>query len=592
MVSIIARMDDLEELVGTRLPRTEEGLNELLYSIKCEISHPSSENHEPGPATSLQDDFEVNIENVDTNRPDTWSPEGIARALRGLLDIEVGIKKYTVTKKPAVEISVDTKLDKIRPFIACVVARHPKMNDTIIRGLIHLQEKLDHSYGRRRRRSSIGFYDFDLITPPLRYDVAGPDEIRFVPLEGTEPLSLREILQRHPKGIEYGHIVSQNPKLPILLDSKGEVLSFPPIINSNDLGKLTPDTKNVLVEITGTAEETVMNVLTILTTALAERGAEICPAAVHYRYGKPRSVITPELKERRIQVPLEMIKTMIGLELRSAEIVSLLRRARYNGTISGKSNVNVLVPCYRLDIMHPVDIIEDIAIAYGLNRVEPKWPSDPTIGGLSAIEEYSDTVRELMIGLGFQEVLTLVMTNQEKLFSKMNQAPVPVVEVANPKVTTLTCLRSSLLPSLIDFLANNTHVEYPQRLYEVGDCTVWKLNLPNRVKDVRKLACVSAHSRANFTEIKSVLEPLMMNLGFQFALRPVINASFLDGRVGSILIGDREVGVIGEVHPQVIENWKMENPIAAMELDLDQLFNMRYENAGEAPKPPTSERAN
>jgi len=590
MVSIIARMDDLEELVGRKLPRTEEALNELLYSIKCEISHPGSENHEP--AITLQDDSEVNIENVDTNRPDTWSPEGIARALRGQLGIEVGVKKYSVTKKAAVEISVDAKLERIRPFIACVVARHPKMNDTIIRGLIHLQEKLDHSYGRRRRRSSIGFYDFDLITPPLRYGVAEPDEIRFVPLEGTEPLSLREILQRHPKGIEYGHIVSQNPKLPILLDSKKKVLSFPPIINSNDLGKLTPDTKNVLVEITGTSEETVMNALIILTTALAERGAEISPAVVHYRYGKSRTLRTPELNEHRIRVPLEMIKTIIGLELSSTEIVSLLRRARYNGTTTAKKYVNVLMPCYRLDILHPVDVIEDIAIAYGLNKVGPKWPSDLTIGGLSSLEEYSDTVRELMIGLGFQEVLTFIMTNQEKLFTKMNQAPAPVVEVANPKITTLTCLRSWLLPSLMDFLANNTHVEYPQGLYEVGDCNVWSLNLPNRVKDVRKLACVTAHSRANFTEIKSLLEPLMMNLGFQFALRPIINPSFLEGRVGSILIGDREVGVIGEVHPQVIENWRLENPIAAMELDLDQLFKMRHENAGEAPKPPTSERAN
>ena len=592
MVSIIARMDDLEELVGMKLPRTEEELNELLYSIKCEISHPTIENNEPVPAASLQDDSEVNIENVDTNRPDTWSPEGIARALRGLLNIEVGIKKYSAAKKPATEISVDTQLETIRPFIACVVARHPKMNDTIIRCLIHLQEKLDQSYGRKRRRSSIGFYDFDLITPPLRYGVAGPDEVRFVPLEGTEPLSLREILQRHPKGIEYGHIVSENPKLPILLDSKGKVLSFPPIINSNDLGKLTSETKNVLVEVTGTSEETVMNVLIILTTALAERGAEIGSAVVHYRYGRPRSTITPKLEERRITLPLEMIKAIIGLELRSAEILSLLRRARYNGSISGKKKVNVLVPCYRLDILHPVDIIEDMAIAYGLNRVEPKWPSDPTIGGLSAMEEYSDTARELMIGLGFQEVLTFVMTNQEKLFSRMNQAPGAVVEVANPKVTTLTCLRSWLLPSLMDFLASNTHIEYPQRLYEVGDCTVWNLNIPNRTKDVRKLACVSAHARANFTEIKSALEPLMTNLGFQFALRPIVNSSFLEGRVGSILIGDREVGVIGEVHPQVIENWKLENPIAAMELDLDQLFKIQYENAGEAPKPPTSERAN
>ncbi len=585
-------MDDLERLVGKKLPRDEEKLNELLYLIKCEIPHQKLEGHETVRPSSIQDDSDLNIENVDTNRPDTWSPEGIARALRGLLDIELGVKKYPVAKTAATDIWVDKELGDIRPYIACVVARSPKINDTIIRGLIHLQEKLDQSYGRRRRRSSIGFYDFDRITPPLRYGAVGPDEIRFVPLEGSAPLSLREILEKHPKGIEYGHIVSQYSRLPILLDSRQKVLSFPPIINSNDLGRLTPDTKNILVEVTGTSEETVMNVLTILTTALADREAKIFPASVHYNYRKALHVTTPSLKERHVQIPLDSIRKMIGLDLKPMEIISLLRRGRYSGTISGDKKVNTLVPCYRLDILHPVDIIEDLAIAYGFNRIRPKWPSEATIGGLSPMGEYSDGVRELMIGLGFQEVLTFIMTNQEKLFVRMNQEPSQLVEIANPKVTTLTSLRPWLLPSLMELLASNTHVEYPQRLYEVGDCMVWNLSLPNRIKDVRKLACVSTHSRANFTEIKSVLEPLMVNLGTQFFLKPNNHPSFLEGRTGSILIGDHEVGIIGEVHPQVIENWKLENPIAAMELDLDQLFEIQHGKAGEAPEQPTSERAN
>lgn len=508
------------------------------------------------------------------------------------MGIEVGLRKYSLAKKPTVEISVDKELRQVRPFIACVVARHPKLNYTTIRGLIHLQEKLDQSYGRKRRRSSIGFYDFDLITPPLQYGVAGPDEIRFVPLEGTEPLSLKEILEKHPKGIEYGNIVSQHHKLPILLDSKDKVLSFPPIINSNDLGRITPDTKNILVEITGTSEDTVMNTLTILTTTLADRGAEMCPARVKYNYGKPRAVITPGLKDRQFTIAFEDIKKMTGLNLTPKEIVSLLRRARYNGVAKGTKNLTVTIPCYRLDILHPVDIIEDIATAYGLNNMRPKWPSEPTTGGLSPVEEYSDIVRELMIGLGFQEVLTFVMTSQERLFTKMNQEPTQIVEIANPKVVTLTCLRSWLLPSLMDFLSSNTHIEYPQKLYEVGDCSIWNLTHPNRVEDIRKLACVSAHSRANFTEIKSIMEPLLINLGFEFTVKPTNHPSFLDGRVGSILIGDREVGIIGEIHPQVLENWKLEDPVAAMELDLNQLFKMQRTVAGEAPKPPTSERAN
>ena len=476
--------------------------------------------------------------------------------------------------RPKVCLLAIQVLKRVRPFISCVVARHTKLSDVVIRGLIHLQEKLDQSYGRKRRRSSIGFYDFDLITGPLRYGLVGPDEIQFVPLEGDKPMSLREILVSHPKGLEYGHIVSGHEKLPILLDSKGKVLSFPPIINSNDVGRLTPETKNILVEVTGTSEETVLNAVTILTVSLADRGAEILPALIHYRYQNHRTVVTPNLSERRVKTSLDDAKVLTGLDLTRAQVISLLRRARYDVASSSGKQLNVRVPCYRLDILHPVDVLEDIAIAYGLNNMKPKWPSEATIGGLSPIEEFSDTLRDLMVGLGFQEVLSFMMTNQEKLFTKMNRQPREIVEVANPKITTLTSMRPWLLPGLIDFLANNTHVEYPQRVYEVGDCCVWDASLPNRVRDVRKLACASTHAKANFTELKSYLEPLMLNLGVEFTLSQASDPSFLEGRVGSILIGREDVGIIGEVHPQVLENWNLEDPVAAMELDLDKLFHL------------------
>jgi phenylalanyl-tRNA synthetase beta chain len=567
MVTILARLDDLQQLFGEELPRDHEKLDELLYSVKCELSGTSQ-------TTPISEDAELQLENKDTNRPDTWSTEGIARALRGYQGLEVGIKKYSA-RKVAVDIAVDKKLAGIRPFFCCSVVRNVRINDVVIRGLVQLQEKLDQSYGRNRRRSSIGFYDFDLITPPLRYGVAGPDEVRFVPLEGTSPLSLREILEQHPKGIEYGHIVKHFDKMPIILDSKGRVLSFPPIINSNDLGRITAETKNILIEITGTSHDTVSTALTILTTCLADRGGEIYSARVHYPYGKVRTVTTPNLSERLLKLRLEDVENLIGLNLSRAEILKLLRRARFDVKTTSGGYLTVRVPCYRLDIMHPVDVMEDIAIAYGLNNFKPRWPPDLTIGGLSPTEEFSDKVRELMVGLGFQEILGFIMSNPEKLYAKMNRQSGRPVEVANPKVTTLTCLRSWLLPSLMEFLSNNTHVAYPQKLFEVGDYVDWDDAFPTRTRDVRELACVSAHSKANFTEIKSNLEPLMTNLGLNFTVKPIEHSTFLPGRVGSIQIGDKEVGIIGEVHPQVIENWNIQNPVAAMELELDRLFRIQ-----------------
>ncbi len=332
MVTILTKLDDLEQLYGQKLPRNQNELNELLYSVKCELSGPSE-------TEQISDDSELQLENKDTNRPDTWSSEGIARALKGYQGMEVGLKKYSA-KKTAVEISVDKELAKIRPFICCAVARNIKINDAIIRGLVQLQEKLDKTYGRNRKRSSIGFYDFDLITPPLRYGAVGLDEVKFIPLEWDHPLSLREILEQHPKGIEYGGIVKQYPKMPIILEAKNKVLSFPPIINSNDLGRITPETKNILVEITGTSEETVSNALTILTTCLADRGAEINSALVHYPYGKSRHVKTPDFSERLVKVPHEEVKSLIGLSLGRTEIVRLLRRARFDVKAGSSENLN------------------------------------------------------------------------------------------------------------------------------------------------------------------------------------------------------------------------------------------------------------
>ena len=565
MVAITTRLNDLEQLFGKSLPRDPSQLDEILYSVKCELSKTT---------TPISDDTELQLENKDTNRPDTWSTEGIARALRGYQGLEVGIKKYRA-RKVAVHIAVDRELADIRPFICCSVVQGLNINDAIIRELVQLQEKLDQSYGRNRRRSSIGLYDFDLIKEPLRYGVADQDEVKFIPLEWPEPLSLREILQRHPKGIEYGHIVNQFHKMPIILDSKGKVLSFPPIINSNDLGRITPETKNILIEITGSSQETVSFALTILTTCLADRGGEICSAIIEYPYGKVRRISTPNLSERLVKIRPDDVRDLIGLKLGRTEIVRLLRRARFDVKSATNTRLVVRVPCYRLDIMHPVDIIEDIAIAYGLNNFQPRWPPDQTMGSLSPMEEFSDTVRGLMVGLGFQEVLGFEMSNAEKLYGKMNRQPGRPVEVANPKVITMTCLRSWLLPTLMEILSNNTHVEYPQKLFEVGNYVDWDDTLPTRTRDVRELACVSAHSRANFTEMKANLEPLMTNLGLNFSVMPIEHPSFLTGRVGSIQIRDEEVGIIGEVTPQVLENWKIQNPVVAMELELNKLFRIR-----------------
>jgi len=231
----------------------------------------------------------------------------------------------------------------------------------------------------------------------------------------------------------------------------------------------------------------------------------------------------------------------------------------------------VKVPCYRVDILHPIDVIEDIAIAYDYNKIQPRWPQLLTFGGLSPETEFRDIVREIALGLGYQEILSYTMTNPEALFAKMNLEPQRVVDVANPKLVSMTCLRNWLLPSLMEFLSHNAHVEHPQRIFEVGYCAAHDEEEETRTKEHEVLACVTTHSNANFTEAKSTLDAFLANLGIQYDLEEASHGSFIEGRTGRILVGNKGTGLIGEIHPQVLRNWNLENPAAGFEVNLDRL---------------------
>ncbi|MBS7648377.1 MAG: phenylalanine--tRNA ligase subunit beta [Candidatus Bathyarchaeia archaeon] len=560
MPTIEVEREDLESLLGIELPTNFEELNEILSFIKGEIKH--------------VDDREIHIDVKDSNRADIWSVEGIARTLKGILNMERGLKQYEVIGGSGVEVAVDSRLKNIRPYIACAVVKGVRLSDAAIRHIMRFQDKMDQTYGRGRRRTSIGLYDFDLVMPPLRYTVSRPDETRFVPLGFDEELTLDEILEKHPKGVEYGHIVKQFDVWPIFIDSRSKVLSFPPIINSNDLGKVTIGTRNILVEVTGSSFKTVMYTLTNIILALADRGGKIYSARIHYPYENLGEVITPDLKTEKMHISLNYVRKIVGISLSLNEVIDLLERSRYGVSEIAGDEIVVEIPCYRSDIMHPIDIVEDIAIAYDLNRMKPRWPQISTVGGLSRKTQLRNLIRELMVGLGYQEVLTFTLTNPDILFDKMNISPKKVVEVANPKVSSMTCLRNWLLPSLMEFLSHNTHVEYPQRIFEVGYCVIHDETQPNKTRDIEKIACVTIHSEAGFSEIKSVLSVLLSNLGLKYDLEEVNHGSFIEGRVGKIIVEGMEAGLVGEIHPQVLQNWNLENPAAALEIDLNEIWRL------------------
>jgi len=561
MPTVNVLFNDLQRLVGQKLPTNQAELNEILSYVKGE--------------TELFYGDELAIEIKDGNRPDLWNVEGIARALKGVLGIERGLKEYHIIGDSGIKTYVDKALRNIRPYIGCSVVKGVKLDNEVIRELVHLQDKLDQTYGRKRNRSSIGLYNLELIKPPIEYRSVKPTEISFTPLESTEEMSLKEILEKHPKGIEYGHIVKKYKRWPILTDSKNEVLSFPPIINSNDLGRITEDIEDIFVEVTGTSYETVLNTLTLVTLSLADRGEHIYSTKIFYPYafssGNKFEDLTPNLKTKKITLEDRYVEEVLGLKLDRETILSLLSKARFNFIDNCTDSLEVIIPCYRIDIMHPVDVIEDLGIIYGYNKIEPRWPQMVTFGKISNRETFSDLVREIMIGLGCQEVLSFTMDNNENQKERMDLKEMRVVKISNPKTLRFTCVRGWLLPSLMAFLSNNTHVEFPQKIFEVGDCVTFDMKNLCGVRNVRKVCLVVSHSSSNFSEAKSFLDAFMLNIGFEYGLKILKHPTFIKGRVGKVVVSEKDVGFIGEISPSVLNNWSLENPVVAFELDLDVL---------------------
>jgi phenylalanyl-tRNA synthetase beta chain len=557
MPTIDIDLCEFEKLLGKAYHGDMEKLDVDLAFVKSEVK---LYNRQDGNAS---------VEIKDTNRPDLWSVEGLARALRGYLGIEKGLKEYAVGES-IVDVSVDSRLSTIRPFMGCAIVQDVALTDTVIRGLMHLQDKLDQTYGRNRQKTSIGVYDFSLIVPPLNYKVMKPEAVSFVPLGFSESLNLAEVLERHPKGIEYGGIVKRHEVYPIIMDSKGKVLSFPPIINSNDLGRVTPETHDVLVEVTGTMHETVLNTLKLVALAMADRGGKVSAATVRYADGL--RVVTPDFRSRLMELNVDYTNKILGLRLTAKRIAELLLTAGLGVESVSAESVGVLVPCYRVDVMHPVDLVEDVAVAYGYNNIEPVWRELPTTGCVKPEQRLLDVARELMVGLGFQEVLTYNLTNPEALFDRMNCEKNRVVEVANPKVVTMTCLRSWLLPSLMEFLSFNQSVEFPQRIFELGKVTLLDESKETKTRDEDWLSAVTSHSAASFTEIKSALDAFFMNFGVDWQIRETVHPSFIEGRVGTVVVNGEDVGVVGEVYPGVLEAWKLENPAAAFEINLENII--------------------
>ncbi|AEH60319.1 phenylalanyl-tRNA synthetase, beta subunit [Methanosalsum zhilinae DSM 4017] len=490
------------------------------------------------------------------DRPDLYSVEGVSRALRGFLEIETGMCEYDVSTS-GFEISVDTKLDGIRPWLACAVIRGIKFDSNSIKSLMDLQEDLHWGLGRNRKKISIGVHDLKDIQPPFRYIAVDPD-FEFVPLDFSEPMSLQEILQKHPKGIRFANILEEHSMYPLIVDVNDNVLSFPPIINGN-LTRVTEDTTDLFIDVTGLSDS-VDTALNIVVTALAERGGKI--ESVKIISPEATSRVTPQLDPIIRKLKKEDIESIIGIRMSMDEIIHNLEKMRYGTEVVDNETVLVKVPPYRADILHNYDIIEDIAIGYGYENIQPIFPECSTVGCEHTLSVIGDRLREIMIGLEYFQVMPFTLTNDKIHFEWMCRDKTDdVTYVLHPISEDQTMLRTTILPNLLEILSLNQHRELPQRIFEVGEVV---RNEENRMH----IAAVSIHPNANFTEVQEIVDAVMREQVLDYNLSESVDPAFMDGRRADIFVDGKKIGVMGEFYPQLISNFGLGQPIAGFEMQI------------------------
>lgn len=502
------------------------------------------------------------------NRVDFSSYAGVARAFQGLMGWKTGLPKYVV-HKGNIKLKIDESVREVRPYMLSAVVRNVKLDEDAVREIMEMQEDLHWGIGRDRKKASIGVHNLDNVKPPFTYLAADPDKVKFVPLAKTEEMTLREILEKHEKGIAYKHLVDWSPKYPLLIDADGNVLSMPPIING-ELTRVDAETRNFFLDVTGPDLKAVRQSLNVLATALADMGGTIESVQVKY---PDKTMVSPDLTPQKMKLRSSYANELLGLRLSENKIVECLKKCRLNVVKTKEGTIEVGIPAYRIDILHEVDLVEEVAIGYGYYRLKPTKPKTVATGSFHEATRLTNVVRQIMIGLGFTEVMNFILTNKDIQFRRTRKNPEKTVKIANPTSSEYNIARTSLLPSLMKNLTDNKHESFPQRIFEVSD--IVSVNMKTECRSERHLhvAGVSSHSTANFTEIKSMVEALLANLGFsRWKIRPTSNSSFIEGRVATIHLRHKNIGFLGEIHPEVLNNFELENPVCGFEINLEHLL--------------------
>jgi phenylalanyl-tRNA synthetase beta chain len=509
---------------------------------------------------------EVSME-IFPNRPDLLSFQGFTRAINAFLK-KPEFREYNVNKpEKNYKVIIDKSVKKVRPFTVCGIVKGLKLDNEKIIEIVDLQEKLHKGYGRDRKKVAIGIYPLEAIKLPIKYLAKKPEEIRFQPLESKKEMNGRQILSQHPKGRDYAKLLKDAEMFPIFEDANREILSMPPIINSEKTGKIDEKTREVFVECSGHNLAAQKKVLNMIITTLADMGGKIYQMEVQ----DSKNELSPGLTPEKLEFTIENINKTLGLALDENQIKSLFMKMGI-GYEKDKDQAIAMIPPYRTDILHEIDLAEEIAIAYGYDNFKPEIPNISTIGQEDKTEILKRKISEILIGLELLEISTYHISTKEKQFKKMNikEFKNQIIEIEESK-TENNILRHSLLANSINILSENSDAAYPQKIFELGKVFRHDETKETEIRETEKLCVSLCYEKANFTEIKQILDYLSRILDFKYEIKEIENPTFISGRAGEITINNKPAGIIGEINPTVLKNSKIRMPTASLELEIKNL---------------------
>jgi phenylalanyl-tRNA synthetase beta chain len=536
------------------------------------------------------------------DRLDRLSVEGVARSLRYHYGDARGVYVPNAND-PEWTVEVDESVPDERPYVTGAVVRGLDLDEAALESLIQLQEKLHATMGRGRAKGAIGIHDLAMVKgaplqegaePSITYRGVDPDGDTFVPLDANDELTPNEVLAEHDTGTTYADLVEDLDRYPAIYDELG-LFSFPPVINGKRT-EVTTGSRELLVELTGTDQWTIDRMCNIICYALSARGATIEEVEVNYADGATHpseygaELVRPNFDIDEKTVSHDRIETLLGVDFEPEEVVDCFERAGLDAsyTLGEDVSYEVSIPPYRVDVLHPLDLVDDVGRAYGFDNLEPRYPDVGTVGGRHERSRLEDAVRTSLVGLGFEDLLNFHMTSGTENYDRMRVEPGTggaavaddedgvfgggdPVEITEPYSEEYTQLRTWALPSLVMLLERNTHNAYPQDVAEVGFVAERDDAEDTNVAESRHVAGAVARRDASYEAAKGRLQALCDDFDAELTTPRTEHPSFIEGRAADVVIDGERVGVIGELHPAVLVEHDLEVPVAAFEFDLDAL---------------------